>query len=140
MSVGILCGGCLCRAVRYECSAAIESAALCHCESCRRASGAHVVAWFSVRAESFRFTHGSPREFASSPAVRRTFCAQCGSPLSYWHRDSSDIIDVTVASLDEPAAVTPECHVWLQDAVRWESTCADLPRYRTSRSAAILFK
>jgi len=40
-----LTGRCLCGAVRYECGAPISPAAFCHCESCRRASGAHAVAW-----------------------------------------------------------------------------------------------
>jgi hypothetical protein len=140
MSVQVLRGGCLCRAVRYECATPIESVALCHCESCRRASGAHVVAWLTVRAAALHFTQGSPRDFASSQPVRRTFCPECGSPLTYRHQDSGDCVDVTVATLDDPSAVAPEYHVWMEDAVRWEPACDGLPRYRTSHSAAVLYK
>ena len=140
MSGRILHGGCLCRAVRYECSGPIESVALCHCESCRRSCGAHVVAWFTVRTDGFRLSHGTAREFASSPPVRRTFCAQCGSPLTYRHRDRADCIDVTVATLEDPSALAPQYHVWVADALRWERSCDELPRYRTSHSAAVLDK
>jgi hypothetical protein len=125
----------MCGAIRYECSGPIESVALCHCESCRRVSGAHIVAWLTVRADGLKFTQGSPREFASSAPVLRTFCAQCGTPLTYRHRDSPASIDVTVATLDDPNSVAPEYHVWMEDAVRWERGCDALPRYQTSRAA-----
>jgi len=83
-------------------------------------------------------THGAARQFASSPPVWRTFCAQCGSPLTYRHRDRADSIDVTVATLDDPNALAPQYHVWTEDALRWEPTCAGLPRHRTSQAAAML--
>jgi hypothetical protein len=140
MSADKLRGGCLCRTVRYECEAPVSSAALCHCESCRRASGAHVIAWLAVRTEAFRFTHGSPREFVSSPPVRRSFCADCGSPLTYRHRDSPETVDVTIATLDDPNAVVPEYHVWMEDALRWEDLCDTLPKYRTSHASGMPFK
>ena len=140
MSAEVLRGGCLCRAVRYECTHPVSSVALCHCESCRRASGAHVIAWLTVRSAAFRFTHGAPRELVSSPPVRRTFCANCGSPLTYQHRDSPESIDVTVATLDDPNAVVPEFHVWMEDALAWEDRCDTLPRYRTSRTDGLSVK
>jgi len=41
-------GGCLCGAVRYRMVGAPLSSAICHCASCRRASGAPTVAWLTV--------------------------------------------------------------------------------------------
>ena len=64
-------GRCLCGAVTYECGPPVIKPSFCHCESCRRAAGAHVVAWATVKRDSFRITAGSPRSFASSPPVFR---------------------------------------------------------------------
>ena len=38
-------GGCLCGAIRYRVSGEAVAATLCHCRSCRRASGGTNVAW-----------------------------------------------------------------------------------------------
>jgi hypothetical protein len=75
-------GGCLCGAVRYRCAAPDRPATLCHCTSCRRAAGAHVVAWFTVAASSLSFTEGTPAIYRSSPPVQRGFCARCGTQLT----------------------------------------------------------
>ncbi len=127
-------GRCLCGAVRYECGEPL-SATLCHCESCRRAAGANVVAWVAVRRDQFRFTAGEPRTYASSPAVTREFCGACGTQLTYAHRDDAENIDITIASLDEPSAIAPRDHTWMGDALSWDRPYDGLPQFRANRSA-----
>lgn len=127
-----LAGGCLCGVVRFRCALPARKAAWCHCRSCRRATGAHAVAWFTVRVGELRFDSGEPAEFASSPGVRRGHCARCGTTLTYWSASSPDTIDITVASLDEPGRLPPAKHIWMEDAVAGD-TCADgLPRFEKS--------
>ena len=48
-------GGCLCGAIRYRVIAEPIARSICHCLSCRRASGAPSVAWAVFRPEDFRF-------------------------------------------------------------------------------------
>src|SRR4051794_35266135 len=98
----VFTGRCLCGAVTYRCGPAVLAPALCHCESCRRASGAHVVAWATVRRESFEILSGAARSYASSPPVLRQFCQQCGTPLTYFNEQWPDTIDITIATLDQP--------------------------------------
>lgn len=45
----LLTGGCLCGSIRYECGPPVSAPAFCHCASCRRGAGAHVVAWMTVQ-------------------------------------------------------------------------------------------
>lgn len=129
-------GGCLCGALRYECGPPVSPAAFCHCESCRRASGAHVVAWMTVKRASFRVTKGTARQFASSPPVLRQFCEYCGTPVTYWNEASPDTIDVTVATLDSAGAIEPADHIWMNDALKWDHPHDGLPQFGTIRSAA----
>jgi hypothetical protein len=126
-------GGCLCGAVRYQCGAPIHPPAYCHCTSCRRAAGAHVVAWFTVPRASLVFTQGQAAIYRSSPPVQRAFCARCGTGLTYQHADSVDEIDVTIGSLDEPDRVAPVAHIWMQDAPRWDQPADGLPCHARSR-------
>jgi len=131
----LLTGRCLCGTVRYECGPPVSNPAFCHCESCRRAAGAHAMAWMTVRREHFKYTQGKPREYASSPPVLRSFCECCGTPLTYWHRESPDTIDVTIATLENPGEVAPTDHIWMSDAVAWDRPADGLPQYRTTRAA-----
>jgi len=128
-----LTGRCLCGAVRYRCGARIWPPTLCHCESCRRAAGAHVVGWVTVHASSAAFTAGQPRSYASSPGVERTFCGNCGTPLSYRSEHRPGEIDFTIGSLDAPDAAVPVDHVWMADAPAWDRPSDGLPQHRRGR-------
>jgi hypothetical protein len=44
-------------------------------------------------------------------------------------RDEPDYLDVTLASLDEPAGVRPTHHIWTASRIAWFETKDDLPRY-----------
>jgi hypothetical protein len=128
-----LTGRCLCGAVRYRCGAPLYPATLCHCESCRRAAGAHAVAWLTVRSGGLVYTAAAPVEFRSSPGVHRSFCGHCGTPLTYRRQERAGEIDVTLASLDRPDAVAPVDHIWMEDALPWDRPGDGLPQYPTTR-------
>ncbi len=128
-------GGCLCGAVRYRATGAPTNSMVCHCDSCRKAAGAPVVAWVTVPSESFAFTKGEPRSYRSSAPVTRTFCATCGTPLTYHHDARPQEVDMTTGSLDVPAGFAPTWHGWTEDAIAWVRFGDGLPQYKTTRSA-----
>jgi hypothetical protein len=74
----------------------------------------------------FRWLQGSPKSFASSPPVKRGFCEDCGTQLTYEHADSPGEIEVTTMSLDEPALVPPTKEIWLSERVPWVPTIESL--------------
>jgi hypothetical protein len=127
-------GGCLCGGVRYRVAGEARMSAICHCVSCRRASGAQSVAWVVFPSEAFSFVSGDPAEYRSSSGVSRTFCGRCGTSLTYQHDGNADSIDVTTASLDLPDELPPTRHVWLEDKVSWESVNDGLPRFEQGGS------
>ena len=98
-------GGCQCGAVRYR-IAELGRATICHCRMCQKAFGG----FFGplVTAKGIAWTRGSPTCFASSNKVKRGFCAQCGTPLSYdWGGD----LEISIGSLDNPEAAAPVLQV-----------------------------
>jgi hypothetical protein len=123
-----LTGGCLCGAIRYEAEGALSHETLCHCETCRRATGAPAVAWFTVPRGRFAFTQGSPTSFASSAEVLRRFCATCGTALTFESTLHPDETDVTTASLDQPNLTPPQDHSWSCSAVGWFWNLHKLPQ------------
>ena len=78
-----------------------------------------MVSWFVLPQNRFRWLQGVPTLFASSLPVKRGFCGQCGTPLSYQHADAPDEIELTTLSLDEPEQVQPTREIWLSERVAW---------------------
>jgi hypothetical protein len=126
-------GGCLCGAVRYRATGPVTDPAFCHCRTCRGASAAPAGAWITVARDALVFTKGTPRSYRSSERVVRTFCAECGTPLTYANDKYPAAIDVTTCSLDAPERFAPVDHVWTSHALPWTSL-GDLPRHPKFRA------
>ena len=129
-------GGCLCGNVRYEAEGEPLWVAHCHCESCRRASGAPMVTWAGYRPADVNWTEAEPQRYASSPGVTRRFCPTCGSPLTYESTRWEDEFHILVATLDDPEAVTPTGHVYWSEHLAWLDIGDDLPKFPESGAAA----
>ena len=128
-------GGCLCGATRYRAVGPATNHCCCHCRSCRGASGAPYVAWITVPAAGFSLTRGGLATFHSSEPVTRGFCQGCGTALTYAHRRRPAELDVTVATLDDPAAAPPEYHIWVSQQLPWVVLGDGLPRHQEWRDA-----
>jgi hypothetical protein len=107
----------------------------CHCRSCRLASGAPFVAWATFPVAGFRLTQGEITRYASSKKVMRGFCGTCGTALTYLHEARPQELDVAVATLDEPALVAPEFHIWVSHKLPWVVLADGLPQYAEWRQA-----
>ena len=121
-------GGCLCGAVRYRIVEPAKFASLCHCRSCRLATGAPVAAFVGVPTAQYRQLAGERRLYASSPGVRRGFCGHCGTSLTYEGDAWPGEIHIYTATLDDPAAFPPTAHTYTVDRIPWFDTVDHLPR------------
>lgn len=132
----MMTGRCLCGAIRYECSGEPLLVVHCHCESCRRQTSSPMTTFVIVPRATLRFTRGEPKEFSSSPAVRRSFCAGCGSPIYYRVDERPDVIDLYACTLSDPGTLVPQCHVHAVEQLPWFEVLDKLPRYPgSSRNA-----
>jgi uncharacterized glyoxalase superfamily protein PhnB len=119
-------GGCLCGAIRYQVDGAPSSISICHCRSCRRASGAPAVSWFVISRAQFKLLSGNPAAYRSSAQVQRGFCGKCGTQLTYAHDSAPQTIELTTASLDQPSAIEPTKEIWLSEKLPWVAANPDL--------------
>ena len=120
-------GGCLCGAVRWRANGAPLRVAHCHCEMCRRTSGAAFVTGAVFPADAISWEAGKPRLFQSSSDARRGFCTRCGSWLSWHFRDER--IMMTVGTFDRPESVQPEMHTMAEAQLSWLKLDDGLPRH-----------
>jgi hypothetical protein len=128
----VIRGGCLCGAVQYEGIGEPDNVTHCHCEDCRKSTGAPFVTWASFRPGNFQVTKGKPREIRWVGRVR-SFCERCGSALTFMSRPDADEIDVTVATFDQPEIAKPADHIWTEDRMSWINLADNLPQHARGR-------
>ena len=99
-------GGCQCGAVRFRVEAGgFGAASICHCRMCQKAFGAFYGPLVTVSEDHLTWTRGRAATFASSDAVKRGFCANCGTPLTYKARPHE--IEIAIGALDDPSVAPP---------------------------------
>ncbi|MDH4580546.1 GFA family protein [Pseudomonas sp. BN415] len=120
-------GGCHCGQLRYIVDAPLRDVAHCHCSICRRTTGGIVTTWATVPFASFRWTAGTPAEYASSATCIRYFCPRCSSQLALFTHLSPGTLDLTIATLDHPETVSPDRHIWVTSRLPWLHLDPQLP-------------
>ncbi|WP_371055829.1 GFA family protein [Rhodosalinus sp. K401] len=126
--MGDLSGRCFCGAVRWRSDGAILWAAICHCIDCRRAASADHVSWLGVNRSSLSW-EGPRQEFQSSERVFRSFCGNCGSPMSFETAVFPEETHLYANALDDPSFYKPAAHIFWSERVPWFAKCDDLPRH-----------
>ncbi len=120
-------GGCHCGAVRYEVEGTPQHVALCHCNDCRKSSGAPMVAWAAFSEAEFRLTKGEPKTFNSSGKSMRSFCPDCGTGLYFSNQDFlPGIVDIQAATLDNPEVFPAGAHIQTAERIGWMETAHEL--------------
>lgn len=119
MSAEKHCGGCLCGAVRFEVTGAPKWTAYCHCNSCRKHTGAPVSAFAGFERDRVRFTKGALSTFSSSPGVKRGFCSTCGSSLTYEGERWPTEVHFHVGAFDLPQDFPPKGHAFEDERIPW---------------------
>lgn len=129
MTTGMLEGGCHCGALRYRVEGEPRRSGLCHCADCRRHAGAPVVAWAVFRTDQLH-ARGEVSTYASSEHGRRQFCPRCGTGLFYLNAvEFPGMVDVQLATLDDPDALPPTEQVQTAERIGWMGTAHALPAF-----------
>lgn len=104
----------------------------CHCNDCRRLSGAPVAAFAAFPAEALLFSPDRGRHHCSTPGVERWACPSCGAQLSATYDYLPDQVYVPVGILDQASEFAPSHHSHVDCALPWLHLTDDLPRSAAS--------
>lgn len=123
-------GSCLCGQIQFECDRIVGDTVLCHCRSCRKASGSAFGANAAVPKAEFRIIagHGALKQFESTAGKYRHFCGHCGSPL-FTQVSSSDHVRIRLGALDSSFDRPPKAHIFLDHKADWDQPCNGLLEY-----------
>ncbi|MFT4090525.1 MAG: GFA family protein [Asticcacaulis sp.] len=117
-------GGCQCGAVRFRFTGALGEASICHCRMCQKAFGNFFAPLVSVAEERLIWTRAEPKRFQSSNHVRRGFCGECGTPLTY---EAPDGVALAIATFDVPSDIAPVIQFGTETKLRYVDGLRDLP-------------
>ncbi len=129
-------GGCQCGKVRYRIAGPLSNPHVCHCRMCQKAAGNFFLPLVNAHKNDVAWTRGAPAHFHSSDNVRRGFCADCGTPLTFETLNARHL-NVTIGSLDDPAAVKPATQDGVEARIGWMKDLAELPEVFTDAPAAV---
>lgn len=119
-------GGCQCGAVRFQATGPLGEASICHCRMCQKAFGSFFAPLVNV--QDLTWTRREPARFQSSNLVRRGFCPECGTPLTY---ESPSGISLAIGAFDEPGGILPVIQYGTEGRLPCFASLAALPARRT---------
>jgi hypothetical protein len=125
-------GGCLCGAVRYVCAAKPVHAFFCHCRDCQKETGGPFAAEIYVPAGSVNLEGRLSRYSRigdSGKSVHRHFCARCGSVVLTTFESAPEHVCLKACSLDDPADLKPEFHLYVSSKQPWDVIRDELPQH-----------
>jgi hypothetical protein len=127
----MLKGSCLCGGVKYEAKGPLMAMVRCHCDQCRKASGAEFTTNGTVFKDGFKVLTGQEllARFESSAGNFRVFCSGCGSPLFKEVKSHPDQIRLRLGCLDSELEQKPLCHVFVSEKPAWSEITDELPQY-----------
>jgi len=99
------------------------------------ALGGAFVTWAKVAGTDFAVTKGEIKFCERSPGIKRGFCADCGTTLTYAAEHEVDGQDwsadawFSAASLDNPSIAKPATHVYVSHQQPWIKLADGLPTF-----------
>ncbi len=114
-------GQCLCGSVRVEIGVPARWAWHDHSRASRLAQGAAYATYVGSWRSRFRLLEGksSLTRFKDDAGNVRTFCARCGTPISYERKHAPQMVNVPRALFEGRTGREPLYHVGMSDSPEW---------------------
>jgi hypothetical protein len=125
-------GGCACGGVRYRLGSDPLFVHCCHCLNCQRQTGSAFVINALIEADRVELLAGEPdvvpvpRSGGKKQRIWR--CPPCEVAL-FSEYTSPRIRFVRVGTLDDPAAVSPDVHIFTRSKVPWLELPESVPAF-----------
>ncbi|CAN5276323.1 GFA family protein [soil metagenome] len=126
-------GRCACGEVRYRLESAPMFVHCCHCRDCQRQTGTAFVLNALIEADRVTQLSGAPVAVAVPTDSGRPHdihrCPKCGTAVWSTYGGVQKIRFVRVGTLDEPAALPPDVHIYTRSQLPWVTLPAGAPAF-----------
>jgi hypothetical protein len=116
-------GGCACVEVRYRLASRPMFVHCCHCRDCQRQTGSAFVLNGLIETDRLTLLSGKPEPVAVPTDSGRPHeiyrCPRCRVAVWSVYGGVHKLLFVRVGTLDDPAALTPDVHIYVRSKLPW---------------------
>ena len=109
-------GSCLCRAVTYRTNSAALKTFNCHCEDCRKCSGAPYLTNIFVKEDDLNI-QGNLKNYVhqseSGNKITKKFCNKCGCQMFSFNEGRPGLVRIHAGTVNELDKIKPQGDVWV---------------------------
>lgn len=136
-------GGCACGAVRYRLSSEPMFVHCCHCRDCQRQTGSAFVLNAIIETDRIAVLSGDPRPTSVPTDSGRPHdiyrCPDCQTAVWSDYGRRPGLRFVRTGTLDDPAAVTPDVHIYTRSKLPWVVLPEGVPSFEAYYSTKELW-
>ena len=126
-------GSCSCGAVRFRLKSAPMFVHCCHCKDCQRQTGSAFVLNALIEADRVEILSGEPEPVTMPTESGRPHdiyrCPKCRIAVWSTYGGRTKIRFVRVGTLENPAAVPPDVHIYTRSKLPWVTLPAGVPAF-----------
>jgi hypothetical protein len=136
-------GACACGAVRYRLASPPMFVHCCHCRDCQRQTGSAFVINALIETDRIGLLSGAPEPIGVPTDSGRPHdvyrCPDCQTALWSDYGRRRTLSFVRVGTLDDPAALPPDVHIFTRSKLSWVGLPADTPAFKVYYNTARLW-
>ena len=128
-------GGCACGGIRYRLASKPMFVHCCHCRDCQRQTGSAFVLNALIETDRVERLSGEtegipvPTDSGRPHVIHR--CPVCKVALWSHYAGGPTLSFVRVGTLDDPAALPPDVHIYTRTRLPWVSLSPEVPAFET---------
>ncbi len=119
-------GHCRCNSVVITARGAPDLSVYCHCDDCRRATGAPVLASVGFPKKNITWEADDTLKRYKEGTATRLFCSHCGSPVAQEHDSASHMTFLNTGFMENPNDFPPDYHTFAGQKLDWLELQDDL--------------
>jgi hypothetical protein len=136
-------GGCACGVMRYRLASPPMFVHCCHCRDCQRQTGSAFVINALIETDRVAILSGDAKPVAAPTDSGRPHkisrCSQCQTAVWSEYGGLATLRFVRVGTLDNPAALLPDVHIYIRSKLPWITLPASTPAFDAYYDSAKLW-